>query len=103
MGKLLLLMQSFSHEYESGLNLAILKKCYFYEDLPKEVAHLHPCSPEQDEVHFFSSFVSLISPFSLYAHHVCAFYEIFHKDGFLHAPQEVILRSKYTLSWPISM
>ncbi|CAK9321799.1 unnamed protein product [Citrullus colocynthis] len=44
-------LQSFSHEYESGLNLAILKKCYFYEDLPKEVAHLHPCSPEQDEVY----------------------------------------------------
>ena len=66
MGKLLLLMQSLYHEYESGLNWAILKQCYFHEDLPKEVAHLCPCSPEQNEVHFSCSFISLISPFSLY-------------------------------------
>ncbi|KAG7015540.1 PHD finger protein [Cucurbita argyrosperma subsp. argyrosperma] len=44
-------LQSLYHEYESGLNWAILKQCYFHEDLPKEVAHLCPCSPEQNEVY----------------------------------------------------
>ncbi|XP_038904765.1 uncharacterized protein LOC120091039 [Benincasa hispida] len=52
-------LQSFSHEYESGLNWAILKKCYFYEDLPKEVAHLHLSSPEQDEVYTSDGYICL--------------------------------------------
>ncbi|KAE8650124.1 hypothetical protein Csa_010729 [Cucumis sativus] len=52
-------LHSFSHEYESGLKWAILKKCYFYEDLPKEVAHLHPCSPEEHEVYTSDGYICL--------------------------------------------
>ncbi|XP_008449200.3 uncharacterized protein LOC103491150 isoform X1 [Cucumis melo] len=52
-------LHSFSHEYESGLKWAILKKCYFYEDLPKEVAHLCPCSPEEHEVYTSDGYICL--------------------------------------------
>lgn len=93
MGKLLLLMQSFSHEYESGLKWAILKKCYFYEDLPKEVAHLRPCSPEEHEVHLFLFFFFFNFSISLVGPSLCAFYEIPRSDMLLHKPQEVTLRS----------
>ncbi|XP_022151303.1 uncharacterized protein LOC111019267 isoform X2 [Momordica charantia] len=44
-------LQAMFHDYNKGSNWAVLKKCYFHEDLPKEVVHLPPSSPEHIEVY----------------------------------------------------